>query len=270
MERFSRKIAGVLALTVLAGAAASRAAAQDYIPGTNPMDIANTTMSYMNTHINNITLENMTRGKGRGSSKSVRRKTTLSPMRVAVLPASSLSGVRLAPAGAAALGYRPVASVREEAKRAFIARIAGMNPQAGSMLAKGMKSFDMFAEFPKMVGDEGLKGNHVADALAACLVGTWVASKGKLVDPDNAGVRVVRARIATALLADPRMKSAAFRQRLGDELQLMTVFVLSGFGGALKTGQQAVYGNAMAGLFQGMTGVDPRSLALTSKGFVRA
>ncbi|RYZ92537.1 MAG: hypothetical protein EOP06_03985 [Proteobacteria bacterium] len=257
-------------LVLVSGVLATVASAQDFfMPGTSPLDYANTTSSLMNTHINNITLDNMTKGGGkRGGSKG--RKVTMSPLRVAVAPASTFQGVRLSGPAPTALNYQPNAKVRAAAKQAFVARITKINPSVGPQMKKAVADFDFFAAYPQALGEEGYRQNNVADAMASCLVVTWVASKGKLIDPDNAGQKVIRSRIATALLADPRMKNAAFRQQLGDELQMMTVFVLSGLMGAEKSGQGPQYGQAMAGLFQGMVNADPKTIALTSKGFVKA
>jgi hypothetical protein len=121
-----------------------------------------------------------------------------------------------------------------------------------------------------MVSEEGYRRDNVADAVASTIVAAWMGAKGKNMELDNAGQRVIRARIATALLADPRMKNAAFRQRLGDELQLTTVFILSGLGGAIQQGSTAQYAVAMASLFKGLTGTDASRVRLTSQGFVPA
>ncbi|RYG40706.1 hypothetical protein EON79_22150 [bacterium] len=265
MSPLKAKIGAVLAI----GAAVGTASAQDYIPGTNPMDIANTTSSLMNTHINNIVLDNMVGkkgGKGGGKRSSA---ASVSPMKIALMPASSLRGVKWVPAGTAQLSYRPDPKIREEAKRSFVARFSKINPEIGPQLTKVMKSFDMFADYRHVTSPEGYRHDNVADALSSTLVVAWLASKGKDMELSDAGQRIIRSRIATALLADPRMKSAAFRQRLGDEMQLTTSFLASGFGGAIKQGKTAEYGAAMASLFQGMTGTNPSRLALTSQGFVR-
>ncbi len=239
--------------TLVAVARAASAQDSTFLPGTDPMDFAQRTTNWTNTLIGNHmvqqAVERNNRRKGR-SSRTVSK--------------------RMAPAGAPALGYRPDPAIREAAKQAFVARIARMNPAVGPKLVEAMKSFDMFAQYPKMVGEEGYRRDNVADALASTIVVAWVGSKGKIFETDDAGQRLVRSRIATALLADPRFKSAAFRQKIGDEMQLTTVFLMSGLSGAIQQGRTAGYRRAMAALFKGMTGTDAAKVKLTSQGFVGA
>ena len=265
MAFFGPRAFSLLATAALAGAVT----AQDYLPGTDPMDFAQRTTNWTNTLINNHmvqqAVERNNRRRGRRTSSA-----RVSPTRVAVSSASSVAGLRMAPAGAPALGYRPDPAIREAAKRAFVARIAGMNPAVGPKLAQAMKTFDMFAAYAKMVGDEGFRRDNAADAVASTIVVAWVGSKGKVLDPDNEGERVIRSRVATALLADPRFRSAAIRQRLGDEMQLTTVFIASGLAGAVHQHSEAQYARAMAALFKGLTGADPSRVRITSQGFVRA
>ena len=260
----------------LATLLALSAPAQDptFLPGTDPMDFAQRTTSWTNTLIGNQMVQRSVErwnGKGRRPVRRAPvRRASVSPTRVAVGSASSLRGLRAVPAGAASLSYCPSAAIRAEAKRAFVARIAGMNPAVGPKLAQAMKTFDMFAAYSKMVGDEGYRRDNVADAMASTLVVAWVGSRGKALDPDNEGQRVIRSRVATALAADPRFRSAAFRQRLGDEMQLTTVFLASGLGGAIQQGSTATYARAMGALFKGLTGTDASRVRITSRGFVPA
>ena len=251
MSTFATKMMAGATLALLAGAAS----AQDptFLPGTDPMDFAQRTTNWTNTLIGNHMVQQAVERNNRGKGRS-----------------SRVVSKRMVPAGAPALGYRPDPAIREAAKRAFVARIAKMNPAVGPKLTEAMKSFDMFAHYSKMVGEEGYRRDNVADALASTIVEAWVGSKGKIFETNNEGQRLIRSQIATALLADPRFKNAAFRQRLGDEMQLTTVFLLSGLTGAIQQGRTAGYGRAMAALFKGMTGTDASRVKLTSNGFVRA
>ena len=263
MEPLVSKIAALLVAASFLGAAT----AQDFsMPGSSPLDYSSAMSSLTSSQINNISLGNVAKGAGGKGG----RRVTLSPLTAAIAPASTFRGVRMVAPGPAALGYRPNAAVRATAKRAFIDRFSKMNPASRPQLEKAVASVDFFSEFSRMLADDGYRRDNVADAMASCLIVSWIASKGKIVEPSAAGQRVIRSRIATALMADPRMKNEAFRQRLGDELQMITVLVGSGLGAAERSGKGAAYGAAMGGIFTGLTGMEPSRFALTAQGFVRA
>lgn len=253
--------AGLLALTV-------PARAQDWI-GPTPLDFANSTMSWCNTQINNITLQRMVEKRyEKRTGKRWKAPVRTTPTRAAVGPASLLRGAPVVPAGDASLGYRPDPGIRAAAKRAFVARFAKINPAIGSKLSAAVDGSDFFGEYAKAVAPEGYRRDNVADAMASLIVVTWMGSKGRIMELDNEGQRIIRSRVATALAGLPAMKSAATPQRLGDELQMTTYFLLSGVAGAQNSGQKAQYASAMAAMFRGLTGADPNRLSLTSKGFV--
>ncbi len=266
MRRFSLNLGLALSGAFLLAAPVR---AQDWI-GPTPMDYANATTSWCNTLINNSVIQNMVEKRsGKGSARRVRKVRT-TPAQAAVAPAGMLAGVRTVPAGAASLGYRPDPAIRAQAKRAFVARFTKINPAIGPQLAKAVESTDFFGEYAKAVAPEGYRRDNIADAMASLIVVTWMGSKGKLMELDNGGQRVIRSRVATVLAGLPAMRSAATRQRLGDELQMTTYFLLSGIAGAERTGKSAEYGRAMSAMFRGLTGADPSRLSVTSKGFVRA
>ena len=268
MERIKAKPGLALGVGLLACLAPAQG---DFsIGGTSPLDYSATTSALLNNHIGNLSIEGVARGGGGSKSRRRGTRTTVSPMRLAVLPASDLGGLRLAPSSPAALSYRPDPAVRAAAKETFATRMARMNPAMRPQIRKAVDSMDCFAEYAKITREDGYRRDNVADAIASTLIVTWIGSKGKVVPTDVAGQRVVRARVATGLLADPRFKSAAFRQRLGDEMQLTTVFLAHGLAGAVHYRKGAEYGAAMARMFQELTGSSPDSVRLTSQGFVRA
>lgn len=243
--------------------------AQDFsIGGTSPMDFSAMSTATMNNAIGNLSVGETARAQRGPSSSRAAPSVGTSPV-AAAFAAPGRDAERAGPVAPRQLTYRIEGAVRQQVVRDFQARLAARNRALAAGFDTMVKRQDPFGAFRGMVGDLGLRTDNAADALAAYLVTAWIVASGREVDPDPAGTRLIRGRIAAAMLANPRLSDPATLQRLGDELQILTVVIAAGWNGAKSEGRTRGYSDQVAAMVRGFGGPDLQRYDLTARGFVR-
>lgn len=256
------------AALALALVAAQPLAAQDvFIPGTSPMDLMPQSQALTSSVIGNLSVGG-TAGAGRRGNAAG-----------ASIPQSGLGAARAlfnaaatgdgSPVATAALSYLPDRAVRDRVFADFVARVRRTNKAAAAAMVAGARRQSFFSAYSLLMRSTGYQANNVADALAGFVVFGWMVCQGRELDVNDEGQRLVRSRVATLLARDPRMKSARFRQQVGDELQILTVLMTGGFKSAVQEQNVGTYAAGVAEMMRGVTGQDLRRWRLTQAGFVR-
>ena len=186
----------------------------------------------------------------------------------AVAPPRSFASSKTSPVAPARLTYRIDPAVRQQVVDDFAGKLRSRGGANGSALLALFARQDPFAAFHHLTGSDGYRADNAADALAAYLVTGWMIAGGREARPDIEGTRIVRSRIAAAMLANPQRMSASSLQRLGDQLQLLTVVIAVGRKSAAQAGRMRLYADEVAGVFRSAGGIDLRDYDLTRQGFM--
>ncbi|WP_342238458.1 DUF6683 family protein [Inquilinus sp. OTU3971] len=173
-------------------------------------------------------------------------------------------GTRTAPGrNAASLTYTSGTALRRQAAADYVARID--DPEAAAAMRHQLEQHDYDRIYQGLTRPFGLAANDVADAMTAYTILGWIIVNGAG-DPDPRSVKAARDQIALGLAANPALRSAADRARLGEEFKLLFVTIHAGWQAARREGTLAEYGAGVAELFATRSGLDLRRLRLTDRG----
>ena len=163
--------------------------------------------------------------------------------------------------------YVGTPSLRKQALESYLARIARKSPSRAKMLSADFARNDADKFYQRLIANTGLQNYDVADALTAYQLTGWIIANGIKTLPPRSQILAARRQTAAILARNASMANSTARGKAGEEFKLMTVTLHFGLLAARRSGNTKAYADEVAALFA-ETGPNPRTLSLTSAGFV--
>lgn len=174
---------------------------------------------------------------------------------------------------AARLTYTPTASLRQQTVQNLAQRLQTSSPAQAKALtaAFGPGKTNYGQLYAAGLKGSGFQDNDAASSLAAYLEMAYVVANNiqdtKAITP--AVDRGLRTQAAGLLRKNTSLTNATAVAKLGEELKLQTVILLSGWQQSLKTGQTASFSNNIARQFANQYRFDLTQVKLTEQGFTK-
>jgi len=173
----------------------------------------------------------------------------------------------------ARLTYTSTPSLRQQTVQNLAQRLQASNPMQAKALttAFGPGKADYGQLYAAGLKGSGFQDNDAASALAAYLEMAYVVANNiqdtKAITP--AVDRGLRTQAAGLLRKNTTLTDASAVAKLGEELKLQTVILLSGWQQSLKTGQTASFSSNIARQFSNQYRFDLTQVKLTEQGFTK-
>ncbi|WP_324670589.1 hypothetical protein [Hymenobacter sp. GOD-10R] len=225
------------------------------------------------------TAQNMDLGGALDLPQLVQTLTMSAAIRADAERRATEKGIKLSDSDAATtkstarLTYTPTASLRQQTVQNLAQRLQTSNPAQAKALnaAFGPGKTDYGQLYAAGLKGSGFQDNDAASALAAYLEIAYVVANNvqdtKAITP--AMDRGLRTQAAGLLRKNTSLTDASTVAKLGEELKLQTLILLSGWQQSLKTGQTASFSSNIAQQFANQYHFDLTQVKLTEQGFTK-
>lgn len=178
--------------------------------------------------------------------------------------------MRVAPAPAVRLTYKPSMERRRANFAQFVAKTRKKDPEGAALLEKELARSDVIAKMGQALSGYGMRTDNVADAYAAWWLNAWLASRKRTDTPPARQIAAVRAQAARAMSSLPEMASAsdAVKQEIAEANLVQAALI----GAYLEHARNdpALLGRIATAVRQGAraSGLNLSGMELTDDGFV--
>ena len=178
--------------------------------------------------------------------------------------------VRAAAAQGVATTYVPTPAVDASVRERLVAEMRPRDPAAAAKLATELQRQDLRALWARVVAEDGLHRNDVADAVAAFWVLNWEVAHGRA-DNTRGQMQGVRRQVIAGLQRSPAFRALddAGRQQMGDRLVYRFMLLYGAYREAMTVRDPALLRQlavAAAARMQDEAQLDVGHLALTDEG----